>query len=190
MEMLRCACSDCVGAFSLGVCPGITSPFDRWARARFKSGRLSRTQLRKGPPIVIAKAVVVATPIAPLASDLPFIPEPISLFLSHLAGGRLIGCNYCKRGLDGLSRIWVFQIGWNGIFLAGALLGGRKPPRCNVNTSSRWSRPSACAAMAPSAACSPPTTDDVWGPKRVECSSRFSPNSMNALQRPTVTELA
>jgi hypothetical protein len=29
---------------------------------------------------VIAKAVVVAAPIRPLASEPPFIPEPISLF--------------------------------------------------------------------------------------------------------------
>jgi hypothetical protein len=29
---------------------------------------------------VIAEAEVVATPIPPLTSDLPFIPEPISLF--------------------------------------------------------------------------------------------------------------
>jgi hypothetical protein len=29
---------------------------------------------------VVAKAVIVATPIPPLASDPPFIPEPISLF--------------------------------------------------------------------------------------------------------------
>ena len=29
---------------------------------------------------MIAKAAVVATPIPPLASDLPLIPEPISVF--------------------------------------------------------------------------------------------------------------
>jgi hypothetical protein len=36
--------------------------------------------ITKGSPIVIAKAAVVATPIPPLASDLPLIPEPISVF--------------------------------------------------------------------------------------------------------------
>jgi hypothetical protein len=33
-----------------------------------------------GPQIVIAKAQVVVTPILPLTSDLPFIPQSISLF--------------------------------------------------------------------------------------------------------------
>jgi hypothetical protein len=100
-----------------------------------------------------------------LSMGRPALHSRTNLTLSwHLAGGRLIGCNCCKRGVDGLSRIWVFQIGWNGIFLAGALLGGRKPRRCNVNISSRWSRPSACAAMAPRQLVVPPTTDAVLAP--------------------------
>jgi hypothetical protein len=41
---------------------------------------LRRKKQQKGPPNVIADAEVVATPIQPLMSNLPFIARSISLF--------------------------------------------------------------------------------------------------------------
>jgi hypothetical protein len=44
------------------------------------------------------------------------VTRPLGAACARMAGDWLSGSDCCKRGLDELSRVWVLQIGGNGIF--------------------------------------------------------------------------